>query len=173
MIGRILACVVLLSLAGCGFRPLYAPVLQQNGASVLDDVWIETIRDANGVVLRNYLIDGFYNNGYPDRARYVLSVNLEEYGRDVDVQKNDTTTRAQFVILAKYKLHDRVTNQTIDDSQARAVSGYNILLSQYTTLVSQNDARDRALREIADKIQTRVALVLSEQPPVDQNAGQP
>ena len=161
MILRILACLMLLGLGACGFRPLYAPLDQVEGSSLLEDVWIETVYGSSGVILRNYLIDGFYRHGYPPQARYILTVGLSEYARDVDIQKNDTTTRAQLVMLANYQLRDRTTQKVIDTGQIRSVSGYNILLSQYTTLVSQNDAKDRALKELADKIQTRMALVLS------------
>ena len=157
-----LVCACLGMLTACGFRPLYAPAQDVSGRNLLDQVWIETIQGANGVILRNYLLDGFYREGYPDAPRYVLNIGLREFGRDVDVQKDDTTTRAQSVQLADYTLRDRVTNTVIDQGQFRSVSGYNILLSQYTTLVTQNDARDRALKEMADKIQTRIALVLSE-----------
>lgn len=151
-----------LLISACGFHPLYTKVENAEGQSVLDDVWIETINGSNGVILRNYLLDSFYSDGYPEQARYILKTTLTEYVRDVDIQKNDTTTRAQMVIRAVYELRDRTTNQVLESNQVRAVSGYNILLSSYTTLVSQNDARDRALRDIADKIQTRVALILSE-----------
>ena len=159
---RLCVLVLALSLTACGFRPLYARTEQADGSALLDQVWIDTIQGANGVILRNYLIDGFYRHGYPQTARYILSINVVEYGRDVDVQKNDTTTRAQYVMLASYEIKDRTTEQAIDRGQVRSVSGYNILLSQYTTLVSQKDAKDRALKELADKLQTRTALVLSE-----------
>ena len=164
---RFILTVILIALApwmisACGFRPLYAPTEQADGRDLLDQVWIATIQGQNGVILRNYLLDGFYHHGYPQTARYELTVNLAEFVRDVDVQKNDTTTRAQYVMVATYQIKDRSTQQVIDTGQARSVAGYNILLSQYTTLVSQNDAKNRTLRDLADKLQTRTALVLSE-----------
>jgi LPS-assembly lipoprotein len=163
--------LVALSLSSCGFRPLYAPLQNDDGTSVLDTVWISTISGSSGVILRNYLLDGFYQNGYPQTARYLLNIAVQEFSRDVDVQKNDTTTRVQFVARAVYELQDRITKTVVDHGEVRAVSGYNVLLSQYTTVVSQSDARDRALRDIADKIQTRTALVLSEQ--MDNNGTAP
>ncbi len=158
---RLVVLIAVLSVTACGFRPLYAPTPTSDGRNLLDQVWISTIQGSSGVILRNYLLDGFYRHGYPETARYTLTVTLGEYTRDVDIQKNDTTTRAQFVVLATYEIRDRATESVIDTGQARAVAGYNILLSQYTTLVSQNDAKDRALKDLADKIQTRTALVLS------------
>lgn len=157
----LLIALLAVAVTACGFRPLYAPLQNDDGTSALDQVWISTIEGTSGVILRNYLLDGFYQNGYPQDARYILNVSVQEFVRDVDVQKNDTTTRVQLVVRAIYDLRDRVSNQSIADGEFRAVSGYNVLLSQYTTVVSQADARDRALRDVADKLQTRVALVLS------------
>lgn len=166
---RVLILAVALVVTACGFRPLYAPLKQADGSSLFDQVWIDTIPGSSGIILRNYLLDSFYRNGYPDSARYMLQITLNETVRDVDVQKNDTTTRAQYVIVAGYTIRDRAADAIIDSGQFRSVSGYNILLSQYTTLVSQNDARDRGLKDLAEKIQMRTALVLTEpdtaQPP--------
>jgi hypothetical protein len=149
-------------LASCGFRPLYAPIQYADGTSALDDVWIETIPNENGIILRNYLLDSFYSNGYPERARYNLKITLWESVRNADIQRNDTTTRVQLVVLANYTLQDRVTNQVIESKQIRSLVNYNILLSNYTTLVTHKDARDRGLRDIADKIQTRISMVLGD-----------
>lgn len=159
---RLILLLLTLAVTACGFRPLYAPLKQEDGSSLFDQVWIDTIPGSSGIILRNYLLDSFYRDGYPDSARYMLRIGLNENVRDVDIQKNDTTTRAQYVIMAVYDIRDRKTDQIIDSGQVRSVSGYNILLSQYTTLVSQNDAKDRALKDLADKIQMRTALVLSE-----------
>lgn len=159
---RLLVLALTLAVAACGFRPLYAPLKLADGSSLLDQVWIDTISGSSGIILRNYLLDSFYRNGYPERARYMLHIDLSETIRDVDVQKNDTTTRAQYVIIASYTIKDRAANTVIDSGQFRSVSGYNILLSQYTTLVSQSDAKDRALKDLAEKIQMRTALVLTE-----------
>lgn len=152
-----------LGVAACGFRPLYAPIQYADGTSALDNVWIETIADENGMILRNHLLDSFYSDGYPETARYNLKITLREFVRNADIQKNDTTTRAQLVMLANYTLQDRVTQQVLETQQVRSIVGYNILLSSYTTIVSRKDARDRGLRDIAEKIQTRVALILSDQ----------
>lgn len=161
-IGGMVVIIASLCVNACGFRPLYAPIQYADGSSALDDVWVETIANENGIILRNYLLDGFYSGGYPERARYNLKIKVTEYVRNADIQRNDTTTRAQLVMLADYTLQDRTTQQIIESKQVRSLVNYNILLSSYTTLVTRKDARDRALRDIADKIQTRIAVILSD-----------
>lgn len=149
-----------LFLASCGFQPLYGQ--NSTAEAVLDNIWIETINDADGVTLRNALIDRFYRQGYPVNPSYTLSVDLDESNRDLDIRKNDTTTRAQLILRATYQLKDRETGRVLFTETARAVNSYNILANQFTTTVTQQEARDRSLKDLADKIQNRLAIYLSQ-----------
>ncbi|MDB5477507.1 MAG: hypothetical protein JWM96_2 [Alphaproteobacteria bacterium] len=159
----VLACFLALSLTACGFHPLYQNTNTFAGQeTVLNDIEITDISGVNGLDLRNNLIDRFYNNGRPDNACYTLNIMLEELGRNIVIQKNDTTTRAQLVLRANYRLLDNETRQEVDSGTIRAVSSYNLLPSHYTTLVTQSDARDMAVRELADKMTSRIAVVLQE-----------
>lgn len=156
--------IALILLSGCGFRPLYQNTNTVNGGgTTLDIVEINDIPNAIGQAFKNALIDRFYHNGYPQSALYILKVSLEESGRDIIIQKNDTTTRSQLVLRATYELINKQTRQLVEKGSVRSVSSYNILPSQYTTLVTQNDAREKNTREAADKITLRIAVVLENQ----------
>jgi LPS-assembly lipoprotein len=156
------AFLISLLVSGCGFQPLYSQTNTLAGnASVLDHVWIEQIPDADGLELRNALIDRFYHHGSPNDPRYILKVRLILSTRDLAIRKNDTTTRAQLVFRADYQLVDTETRQIIDSGNTRAIGSYNILSSQYTTLVTQNAARVQALQELADKLTLRLGIVLT------------
>lgn len=148
-------------LGSCGFKPLYGTYGEK--AEVLQNVWIDRIRDEQGQALRNHLIDRFYSDGYPQAARYNLQITLSNFTRSLDVQKDDTTSRAQLIIRAKYQLIDRQTNRAVHEATIRSVNSYNILASQFTTTVTQEDAEDRALRDLADKLKTRITLFLTEE----------
>lgn len=126
----------------------------------MDSVSIGSLNGDQGIALRNALIDRFYNHGYPTSPRYQLTALIEETTRDIVIQKNDTTTRSQLVMRATYQLVNAQTREVVDKGAIRAASSYNILPSQYSTLITQNDARDRNVRELADKITTRLAVVL-------------
>lgn len=149
-----------LALSACGFQPLYGEKSTAN--AVLDNIWIETIDNASGVTLRNELIDRFYRNGYPQNPAYILSIRLTEGYRDLDIREDDTTTRAQLIQRASYQLKNRDSNAVLFEETARAVNSYNILASQLTTTVAAQEARERGLRDIADKIQNRLAIYLSQ-----------
>lgn len=154
----IMLCVLV---SACGFKPLYAGFGQQS--EVLDTVWIDRISGLRGQTFRNHLIDRFYHSGYPDAARYNLRIRLESFNRNLDLEKDDTASRAQLIIRASYDLIDRRNNKIVHNAVVRSVNSYNILDSQFTTIVTREDAEDRALRDLADKIQTRITLFLTEE----------
>lgn len=161
---KYLMLIACLCVAACGFRPLYQGTdTFSGGTSVLDRISIdEKTGGASGLMLENALIDRFYNNGYPENTPYVLNVSIVENYRNIVIQKNSTTTRAQLVERAVYELKNKETNEVVDSGTIRAVSSYNILSSQYTTLVTQNQAREMAIKELADKLTMRMAVVLEK-----------
>jgi LPS-assembly lipoprotein len=153
--------VALFTLSACGFRPLYQGTNTLAGdASVLDSVEISVNSGSLPQAVKNALIDRFYHHGYPTDAKYVLKVEVQETYRNIIIQKNDTTTRTQLVLRATYQILDRATRQIVDEGSMRAVMAYNNLLSQYTTVVTQNDARDATVRDLADKLTLRTSVVL-------------
>lgn len=153
--------VVCLLIASCGFRPLYQNTNTLNGGtSVLNNIWVDTIRDQSGLELRNNLIDRFYNAGVPEHPPYHLKIDLTERTRDLVIERDSTTTRKQLVITADYKLIETATGKTVENGSVRSASSYNILDSQYTTTVTQDQIRHQVLTDLADKITLRLAVVL-------------
>ena len=157
---KLLILSTVLFLASCGFQPLYGS--NSTAEAVLDNIWIDTIANSNGIALRNELVDRFYHQGYPENPAYVLSVSINEKYRNLDIQQDDTTTRAQIVQRAHYQLKDRKTNKIIFEETVRAVNSYNILANQFTTTVTSDEAQKRGIRDLADKIQNRLAIYLSQ-----------
>ncbi len=152
-----------LLVAGCGFRPLYYDVSTMSGGeSVLDNVSISSIAGSTGQQLKNELIDRFYNNGYPENPQYVLSIELKEATRDIVIQKDDVTSRAQIVMIINYVLLEKETRKILGKGAERSVGSYNILGSQYANIVTRDKARDLALKELADKMALRVAVMLTD-----------
>jgi LPS-assembly lipoprotein len=156
---------VALLISACGFRPLYQDTNTLAGQTTsLDNITIEQIapEGQSAQELKNALIDRFYHRGYPQNALYVLKISIQETGRNIVIEKNDTTTRQQLVISANYDLTDRRTRKSVEHGIIRAVGAFDVLQSQYTTLVTENNAREAAIRELADKIQLRLAVVLDK-----------
>lgn len=152
--------LAIFALVGCGFTPLHTTQTNTNGA--LNQVWINTLPDSDGLMLRNALIDRFYTNGMPQQTPYILQISLTQLQRDLVIDKDSTTTRAQLVYRADYQLIDRATRESLDAGSMRAIGSYNILSSQYTTLVTQTKAREQALQDLADKLTMRMQVFLNQ-----------
>lgn len=159
MLRALVITLLCLGLAGCGFRPLYGAGdggLHANQA--LSQIAVASIEDRPGQMLRNLLIDRLTPGGYPDKPAFRLEVSLREEQVDFGIRKDATATRAQLNQFANFRLVDTATGQPVFSGQARSVNSYNILSSEFGTLVTEDSARDRGLRRLADDIVTRIAL---------------
>jgi LPS-assembly lipoprotein len=155
----IIGCFVLVS---CGFQPLHTvqdPKVNNQTALVGNNIEISNIPNRSGQYLRNVLIDNMYLSGYPQNARYRLDVSkLSENITRLGVRRDASSTRAQMKISADIKLYDKHLGQTVLNRSFRTTNSFNILDSQYSTRVSEQYARDRALEDIAKQITTEMAL---------------
>ena len=143
-----------LLLAGCGFRPLYGRNDGPSGAPSLVEVDIDLIKDREGQILRNFLIDRFQPNG---AGRYRLETALIISEQDLGVAEDATTTRSRVLVTANFKL--RYGDRTYRFS-SRGAGSFSTVQSDYGTLVARQDATERSLRSIADEAKVRVSTFL-------------
>lgn len=161
----LLSALMLLTLAACGFAPMYGSGgAGSSGISTtagLDQIDIALIPDQSGVYLRNILIDQFYQNGYPSSPRYRLRVSaIDEKIQDLDITVDSESTRRQIDLSTSLTLTDTQTGETVLSRSVSALTSYNVLGSQFTTRVSEADAREAALEDLARQIEAQVALYL-------------
>lgn len=153
--------VTAFALVGCGFSPVYGKYANGGASSpvsqALDSVYINTIPDRSGQKLRNLLTDKFYKTGDKtrDNAAYrltVSSVNEAIYG--LGIAKDASATRSQIKQTTSFTLtraNDPEETPLLERT-VTAVSSFNSLASQYTTLVTEEDARDQTIKDIANQI---------------------
>ena len=142
-----------LALAACGFRPLYADSDQDATAyAELARIEVGIIPERSGQILRAALIDGLNPAGRPADPLYRLRVDLREREEELGIDKTDSATRANLPADGGDPLLDR---------RVGLITSYNILLDEFATLTAQNDARERALRQIGSDIRTQLALYFS------------
>lgn len=153
---------VLLLLTACGFSPMYGAKTGAGGVNAtagLDRVDIAMIQDASGVYLRNILIDNFYRGGYPAAPSHTLTVaRIHETENNLDVTRDSESTRKQIKLRTKMTLTDKATGKPVLQRDLMAVTSYNVLGSQFTTRVSEADAREAALGDLARQIENQIAL---------------
>lgn len=158
----LLAASLLITLTACGFSPMYGAGAGSQGVSAtegLDHVEIAVIPDQSGVFVRNILTDHFYQNGYPTAPTHTLLVeNLDESVYNLDITRDSESTRRQTRIRATMTLQDNATGKPVLRRDLIATTSYNVLGSQFNTRVSENDAREAALADLARQIETQTAL---------------
>ena len=161
---KLLGILLLSSLTACGFRPMYGgggtatPALQQN----LSLVFVETIPERNGQVLRNLLIQQLGFGDDPVAPRYTLNVQLAEAINPLGIRKDATSSYGRLTITAKYTLVDATSKKPLLTDTTRAFSGFTIVDSEYAALTAARDARQKVLRQLAETLARRVAVTLSD-----------
>lgn len=162
----------LLALSGCGFRPLYnQPAADSGGGyNVQTDmaaIDILPIKDRIGQQLRNLLLTRLNPNGSPTDPVYTLSISISESVQELGIKKSSFATRANLRISAGYSLApvaagDAAAAPDLPNGKILAISSYDISTYEFTTLTARNDARRRAVREIADDLRTRLAVYFAQ-----------
>lgn len=160
-IASALAAALLLGLAGCGFKPLYGTDSATRAPSTMQQfaaVEIPPMADRLGQQLRNMLIDELHPSGAAADYRYSLLVTIKELDLNLGLQENATSTRGQVRLTAKYRLVDNQSGKTLLDETLRAATGYNILLNQFGSVLSADDARQKGLEEVSTEIAKHLAI---------------
>jgi LPS-assembly lipoprotein len=148
-------------LPGCGYQPLYGantPAAQQ-----LPLVQINNIPDRLGQQLRNRLIDRFYSDGRPASPEYTLDVSLVPSVYKLGIALDDSATRAELNLAANYILRN-MQGAAVFTGSTTAVTNFNILRSQYATLIGEQDAYDRSVAQVSEDITRRVSLFFNRDP---------
>ncbi|GAB4363007.1 MAG: LPS assembly lipoprotein LptE [Kiloniellaceae bacterium] len=162
--GLVLAAAGAVALSGCGFEPLYGPGI--NNAEVADSlaaVRVEPLNDRAGQQMHNFLRDRLNPRGQPVNADYRLRVQLSERLEELGVRRDETATRANLRMVAQFTLLSADGHTPLLNGRSASTASYDILTNPFATTVSEDAARERALREVADDIQTRLALYFAGQ----------
>ena len=155
-----------LQLSACGFSPLYGDSKAVNNASLksnFDQIEIANIPDRSGQYLRNALLDALYRNGYPSTPHYRLEVRpIVESISDFDITIESEATRQQIRLKTEMALIDLKTGKTVLNRPLLAITSNNILESEFSTLITEQSARDAALNDLARQIERQLALFFSK-----------
>jgi len=151
--------------AACGFQPLYGSNQGVLSGPVVEDlaaVHITAISERVGQIVRNDLLDRLNPFGEPTSPRFSLAVELEEAKEGLAIQIDDTVTRFNLTLTANYFLSDAQTGTVLTTGSVRAKAAYNVLRSDFANVIAERDAQQRAAREIADEMKTRLAVFFSD-----------
>ncbi|MBP5858148.1 hypothetical protein KAJ83_14100 [Marivibrio halodurans] len=147
-----------LGLAGCGFQPVYTRQATAAGEmSPTADLYatkIEIIQNRRGQILRNLLLDRMNPYGPPQDPLYNLNTTLVVSIVGLGVQADATTSRSQATVTVTSVLSGAGEPQTFKVS---ATSSFNITESDYGSVVAEDDAVEKALEVLADRLTLQIA----------------
>lgn len=158
-------CLCAFVLSGCGFEPVYG----NHGSAVsgveddLSFVDIGIIPNREGQYLRNALMDRFYRSA-PQEKRYSLSFTpIVEVIRDLDITTSSDSTRAQLRQSVQFVLTDRNSREKLMTRDIYSVVSYNILASEFSNRVSEDNARLNGLEDLAQQVERHLTLYFKSQ----------
>jgi len=159
----LLALVLTCPLAACGFEPLYARTERGSPVDDMAAIQVDQIPDRAGQVLRTYLRDGLNPNGADMPGRYRLRVTIYEPRQELALQRNDTVARYVYGVSAGFILTD-TNGRPLYSGSASLTTNYEVSDSQFATLSSLFDARDRTMQLISDDIRNQLAVYFRGRP---------
>jgi LPS-assembly lipoprotein len=150
-----------LSLAGCGFQPLYGPTASGSSMpEVMRTVEIEAIPGRVGQKIRNELI--FSNTGGAEAlpSKYKLDITIRESVTQELVKINGEATGQVYQVDATFKLKSVSDGKIVLQGQALSRAAYDRYEQIFSNVRAQYDAQNRCARTIAESIKARVAAYL-------------
>ncbi|MCW9036182.1 MAG: LPS assembly lipoprotein LptE [Rhodospirillales bacterium] len=152
-------------ITSCGFRPLYgkhsySPKAQQK----LEKVFVKTIVDRKGQLLRNELQTILAPKGLIGSPLYSLSVTVTESETRQLQRTDETATRAELRLSANFSLTDLKKNQTIISGQSIGIASYDLVDAEYSQIVAAKNAQKRAARDVALDIKSRLSTFFLNPP---------
>ena len=156
MRGAALLAAMLLALAGCGLRPLYAGGASGPVAQTLRGVQVAPIQGRAGWLVRTALEDRL-GNGHGEPA-YRLEVELSDDITGFGIRSDNAVTRERRSLRARYRLVDARAGTVLLDATAGSDAGIDVVSSEYATVAAEQTALERLSVEIADQIVSRIGL---------------
>ncbi len=159
------ALTLLLSLAGCGFTPVYGKNngLNSAGAKKLAQVRVEPIIEREGQILRNTLLDKLNPTGTSAPAAYVLQVSFSTELVPIAIQIDRSVSRYTRNLYASMQLVRLSDNKVLLENNIRRTASYNVSKSDFATYAASQDTVQRGMQELAADIALRVADALARE----------
>lgn len=172
---------LLLTLAACGFQPLYGG---DHGRAVTDGlarVELPTADNRAEQIYRNTLLE-LTQPGVAD-ALYRLESRIGISETGFAIESDATASRFNVIVRVSYQLmpltasaDDAATDRAAGEDEAeqsgpvpltagtvRRIGSYDALRSKYATLIARQDAVNRVLQDAAREVHTRLGLYLRRQ----------
>jgi LPS-assembly lipoprotein len=165
MMRRVVLLFTLLSVAGCGLRPVYGGGSGGGVAATLRAVSVGPIAGQSGWLVRNKLIDRLGEAGSSGTPAYRLDVTLDDNITAFGIRGDRAATRERRTLRARYQLVDLSNGMIVLDATAGSDAGIDIVSSEYATVAAEQTALENLSDIVADQIVARLALYSARSAP--------
>jgi hypothetical protein len=169
-----------LAASGCGWRPLYERPSADPASGGVQSTMARIAIDPVSTLLtpdpltgsrkavydsrtahqfQNELQDRLNPYGRPSDPLYHLSVVLKQATHGSVSLGNGEATREDLQMLARYELSD-LKGKVILSDHAQVITSYDLLQEPFSDLSASTDAMQRGVEQLAQMIQTRLAVFL-------------
>ncbi|MDA8634840.1 LPS assembly lipoprotein LptE [Rhodobacteraceae bacterium] len=149
-----------LTLAGCTLEPLYKP--GSVTAGFLQNIELDAPKDRDSYVLYNRLTERLHS---AESSAYALSVTLRKSEARAGIAADGQAQRKIVTGFADYRIVQIATGKEVQSGSVKAFTGYAQSGSNVAILAASNDAYDRLMIQLADKIMDGMILTQSPAQP--------
>ena len=135
------------AVAGCGFRPAYAPDGPATG--LRGDVEVQTPDSRAGFALTRQLEQRL---GLPEDPAYVLRTDVELGASVTGMPENEVAVRRIIVSGVAYTLSQIDSGEIVRRGRVQNFAGYSSTSTTVATQFAQEDALERVMALLADQI---------------------
>ena len=155
---------LLLSLAACGFHPLYAP--SNHVQAGLQEIFVDVIPGRNGQLFRQSLQERLQGTAEAPQQHYVLDVSYALSQEAIGIEADNASTRNRFVGVANWTLHKPGQfGQRITSGLARTVDGNDVIVAQFFYSDLNAETVNRRIGDaLADQITQALAIYFRAHP---------
>src|SRR5436309_1825867 len=145
---------------GCGWEPLYGDIETGPASAELRAIKVDPISERIGQRLAIALRNSLNPTGEPTTPRYRLSTTITTYLGNLGIQSQGLATLGQLDAYATYKLVDLQSNAVLLTNTVHVANSFDLNPNQYSTIVGEDDARNRTVAELDQEIVARLTLFL-------------
>ncbi|MFC7047717.1 hypothetical protein [Emcibacter nanhaiensis] len=164
-----LVALLLMTLASCGFRPMYGSASGQGREleQTMANIRVEDIRDADGrnsrigQVIRNNMMSRLRAKGSQASVEYSLNIKFQVEEHGYGFTEDESVTAQSLKLTALYILEDIATGEKVMEDAARALVTFDLVQSDYSNMVARNAALKRLSEEVTTRITTRIGAFFS------------
>ena len=162
-----LSLFLVMTLAACGFTPLYATkdsgILPSEDKEVIAEtskIYVEPIADRLGQIMRQSLVAQFSPRVTSEKEYTLTVVNRRTLYSEQGIREDSVPTRITIGYTADYTL--KKGEEILLNDTAFAQSSYNVLQSGYSTVTTKAAVERQIILQLSQNIALRVTAFLKK-----------